>query len=240
METAPAIPLFRFLPPGWVLPDFLTPQALQLWRLNGEAAEFWFELARESGFDPVKVAGRYGLSDRQTRRHWWLLFHLGLKDWLKRLSMAQAALWLYQGLTPADIAERLPMGRSSLRRDFRQVYNCCMTEFAICLGQHGSVPDNRRLWPWPKMSDRLAIIERGLSGPPKKPLKGALSNRLTAHERRITQLLAKGYDNARIAQETGTTKNTVRTVLKPIYRKLDVHTRGEALVKLLGLPKKWS
>lgn len=53
---------------------------------------------------------------------------------------------------------------------------------------------------------------------------------LTARERQLLTLVAKGWDNARIAAELGLAEQTVRNYTSTIYDKLGVHSRAEAIV----------
>jgi DNA-binding NarL/FixJ family response regulator len=52
--------------------------------------------------------------------------------------------------------------------------------------------------------------------------------RLTAREAEITALLARRFDNARIARELGIAVGTVKTHVHKVLEKLDVETRGLA------------
>lgn len=50
---------------------------------------------------------------------------------------------------------------------------------------------------------------------------------LSARERQVVLLLARGHTFPRISDELGVTMNTIRSHARSIYRKLDVHTRQE-------------
>lgn len=54
---------------------------------------------------------------------------------------------------------------------------------------------------------------------------------LTLREREVLELLARGYRNQDIAQELVLTSKTVRNYISIIFSKLDVHSRGEAIVR---------
>jgi DNA-binding NarL/FixJ family response regulator len=54
---------------------------------------------------------------------------------------------------------------------------------------------------------------------------------LCTREREILELLAKGYRYKEIADSLGITIHTVRTFIRRMYEKLEVHSRTEALLK---------
>jgi LuxR family maltose regulon positive regulatory protein len=60
---------------------------------------------------------------------------------------------------------------------------------------------------------------------------------LSAQEERVLRLVAAGLSNPEIAAELVVSVNTVKTQVQSIYRKLDVHSRGEAgaVARRLGL-----
>lgn len=60
--------------------------------------------------------------------------------------------------------------------------------------------------------------------------EGKESCPLTEREQEVLRLLAKGWSNARIAQELAISERTVRYHLQNIYNKIGVSTRGEAIV----------
>ncbi len=53
---------------------------------------------------------------------------------------------------------------------------------------------------------------------------------LTPRERELLVLVAKGWDNARIAKELNLAEQTVRNYTSTLYEKLQVHSRAEAIV----------
>ncbi len=57
--------------------------------------------------------------------------------------------------------------------------------------------------------------------------EGAGAERLTASERRVAELAARGQSNPEIAQALFVTRKTVETHLGHVYRKLGVAGRGE-------------
>ena len=54
---------------------------------------------------------------------------------------------------------------------------------------------------------------------------------LTPRERDVLDLLAQGYRNQEIAQELVLSPKTVRNYISILFGKLDVHSRGEAIVR---------
>jgi LuxR family maltose regulon positive regulatory protein len=75
----------------------------------------------------------------------------------------------------------------------------------------------------------LAALEQAASGSvsPTPQLPEPLSER----ELEVLQLIAAGKSNSRIAQELFVTAGTVKTHIRNIYRKLDAHSRTQALVR---------
>lgn len=63
----------------------------------------------------------------------------------------------------------------------------------------------------------------------------SLNEPLTERETEVLQLLAAGMTSPRIAQHFVVSINTVKTQLKSIYGKLDVHSRAEAIAKARAL-----
>jgi LuxR family maltose regulon positive regulatory protein len=74
-------------------------------------------------------------------------------------------------------------------------------------------------------------IERLPDTQPMQPLLESLSER----EQEVLQLLAAGQSNREIAQHLIVGLNTVKTHVKSIYAKLDVHSRTQALVRAQSL-----
>lgn len=79
----------------------------------------------------------------------------------------------------------------------------------------------------------LAALEQAVSGfmPPTPQLPEPLSER----ELEVLILIDAGQSNRRIAQELFVTAGTVKTHVRNIYRKLDAHSRTQALVRAKAL-----
>jgi len=76
-----------------------------------------------------------------------------------------------------------------------------------------------------RVSTRVLDAVRGgllLSGPPPFP-------RLTVREREVLELVARGYQNARVAQHLGLSEKTIRNHISVILAKLPAATRAEAV-----------
>ncbi len=76
---------------------------------------------------------------------------------------------------------------------------------------------------------RLAALEQAASGttPPTAKLPEPLSER----ELEVLELIDAGKSNRRIAQELFVTEGTVKTHIRNIYRKVEAHSRTQALVR---------
>ncbi|MFN9773489.1 MAG: response regulator [Burkholderiales bacterium] len=84
------------------------------------------------------------------------------------------------------------------------------------------------------------LLQRFRAGPaadravPEPPVP-ALANPLSVRETEILQLLAKGLSYAEIGELLGISAHTVTQHIKKIYRKLSVHSRGEAVFEATQL-----
>jgi LuxR family maltose regulon positive regulatory protein len=81
----------------------------------------------------------------------------------------------------------------------------------------------------------LGMVGKGTAAPTTdSPI---LFEPLSEREREVLQLLARGLSNPEIAQELFIAKSTVRSHIKSIYSKLDVHRRWDAIQRAqeLGL-----
>lgn len=64
--------------------------------------------------------------------------------------------------------------------------------------------------------------------------EGAPWDRLTDREKQAVELLMTGASNRIIAKRMGLSERTIKNHLQSAYRKLRVHSRSEAILKLLG------
>jgi DNA-binding NarL/FixJ family response regulator len=79
----------------------------------------------------------------------------------------------------------------------------------------------------PTIADRLGGFFAGLAAQPGRELFPQLSPR----EREVLDLMAKGYENSRIARELFLSDKTVRNHVSAVLTKLDVAHRSEAIVR---------
>ena len=63
----------------------------------------------------------------------------------------------------------------------------------------------------------------------------AASPRRSDREHEVLTLIVKGFSYAEIASLLGVSAHTVTTHVRGIYRKLDVHSRGEAVYEALAM-----
>ena len=80
------------------------------------------------------------------------------------------------------------------------------------------------------------LLRRLQAGPPAEtdvPAAGA--PRLSPREQEVLHLIAKGFSYAEIAGLLGLTPPTIATHMRGLYRKLDVHSRGEAVYEAMQL-----
>ncbi len=60
-------------------------------------------------------------------------------------------------------------------------------------------------------------------------------NEVTQREREILRLVAEGFDNHRIARQLGVRYGTVRSHIRSVVAKLEVHSKGAAVAKAIKL-----
>lgn len=80
-----------------------------------------------------------------------------------------------------------------------------------------------------------AIASKILRHFPKKTVAAPEEDvALSAKEKEVLELLVKGYSYKMIASELGKSTETIRTQIKNIYRKLNVASNAEAIIKTLN------
>jgi DNA-binding NarL/FixJ family response regulator len=79
----------------------------------------------------------------------------------------------------------------------------------------------------PTVADRMSAFFAGLAAQPGRELFPQLSDR----EREVLDLVARGWDNRRIAKELFLSDKTVRNHVSAVFAKLDVADRTEAIAR---------
>lgn len=79
----------------------------------------------------------------------------------------------------------------------------------------------------PDVAARVLTLFRQFQPPP------AADYHLTPHELRLLRLLAEGHSYKTAAAELGSSVNTIAFHMRSIYRKLEVHSKSEAVAKAL-------
>jgi LuxR family transcriptional regulator, maltose regulon positive regulatory protein len=85
------------------------------------------------------------------------------------------------------------------------------------------------------LSSMHAYLRQTETGPIQEPISGTIVEPLTDRERQILRLLATGLSSTEIAAELVIAVSTTRSYLKTVYRKLDVHSRDEAIARARAL-----
>lgn len=85
------------------------------------------------------------------------------------------------------------------------------------------------------MSGQIArkVIRELVEGGPSRAPAGPPLPDLSPRERAILDLLAKGHRYKEVADRLGISVDTVRTHVRHIYAKLEVHSRAEAMLKVM-------
>lgn len=79
------------------------------------------------------------------------------------------------------------------------------------------------------------LLRRFRSAEPAPPDADTPGTRLSDREREVLTLIVKGFSYAEIASLLGVSTHTVTTHVRGIYRKLEVHSRGEAVYEALAM-----
>jgi DNA-binding NarL/FixJ family response regulator len=79
------------------------------------------------------------------------------------------------------------------------------------------------------LMDHPHLRPRAIPGSPEGSTSSPPFPQLRPRERQILDLLAQGFLYKEIAQQLGISIDTVRTFIRSTYRKLDVHSRTEAV-----------
>jgi DNA-binding NarL/FixJ family response regulator len=79
----------------------------------------------------------------------------------------------------------------------------------------------------PEVASRVVSLFKNIRPP------GHADYQLTPHELRLLKMLVDGHSYKTAAAELGSSINTIGTHMQSIYRKLQVHSKSEAVVKAL-------
>ena len=82
---------------------------------------------------------------------------------------------------------------------------------------------------WPRFLEEIRSFV-GAGKPAAEPSAEAFSE-LTAREKEVLELLARGFANDEIAARVGIRPKTVRNQVSALFQKLGVSTRAQAIVK---------
>lgn len=105
----------------------------------------------------------------------------------------------------------------------------------VPLLRHLIAHDQQAAYAQKILSTMHAHLRQVEAGPIHEPISGTLVEPLTDRERQILRLLAAGLSSTEIAAELVIAVSTTRSYLKTLYRKLDVHSRAEALARARAL-----
>jgi len=79
------------------------------------------------------------------------------------------------------------------------------------------------------------LLRRFRDGGPAEDVRSDGVPRLSEREGEVLRLIVKGFTYAEIAELLGVSSHTVTTHVRGLYRKLEVHSRGEAVYEALQL-----
>jgi LuxR family transcriptional regulator, maltose regulon positive regulatory protein len=99
---------------------------------------------------------------------------------------------------------------------------------ALAVRQEGRTDTLRRV-PAHYLRKLMAVLDQNATGAP--PSAAVLPEPLSERELEVLRLIASGKSNRRIAQELFVSVGTVKTHINNLYRKLDAHSRTQALAR---------
>jgi DNA-binding CsgD family transcriptional regulator len=171
------------------------------------------------------------------------------RDWTPQMREVDARTWHQDGLTPTWGARKVSDNLS--RREFRRlelydVSRLLGIEFMMRLWLDPDGADGARLEFDREEKDfderdravldlllpHLARLRRQAAGRARD--RASEAEQLTAREREILGLVAKGRTNIEVAKLLWISPGTVRKHLENAYEKLDVHTRTAAVAAAFG------
>jgi DNA-binding CsgD family transcriptional regulator len=207
----------------------------ELWGVANPLASRWRSHAA-AGLISVgenEQAGRLAADDVERARRWGLPGGIGVA--LRTLALAEGGPALVERLREAaTVLEPAPA---------RLEYARTLTELGAALRRANSRAEARSVLQHGvelaescggrAVAERARTELRAAGGRSSDPYADGVGQ-LTASERRVAELAARGHSNPEIAQTLFVTRKTVETHLGHVYRKLDIAGRGELGRALVG------
>ena len=113
-------------------------------------------------------------------------------------------------------------GQHCILSAFQDISERKRTEYELITAIEAAMQDST--WLSRKIMDKLAAL-RGPQGAPAQQ-----DVELSAREREVLSLIAKGKSDTAIAEALSLKRNTVRNHVARLYAKIGVHNRGEAII----------
>ena len=108
---------------------------------------------------------------------------------------------------------------------FQDISERKRTELELITAIEAAMQDST--WLSRNIMDKLAALRSSQAAPAGRP---AAAVELTAREREVIGLIARGKSDAAIAEALSLSRNTVRNHVARLYAKIGAHNRGEAIV----------
>jgi pimeloyl-ACP methyl ester carboxylesterase/DNA-binding CsgD family transcriptional regulator len=101
--------------------------------------------------------------------------------------------------------------------------------FVILDSKNHVLMKNEPAWPY-FWNEFYGFLEIELDAKAGSSVEAKVWSELSAREREVMRLLAEGYNNAEISQKLVLSEKTIRNYVSNIYEKLQINSRGEAIV----------
>ena len=108
---------------------------------------------------------------------------------------------------------------------FQDISERKRTELELITAIEAAMQDST--WLSRNIMDKLAALRSSQAAPAGRP---AAAVELTAREREVIGLIARGKSDAAIAEALSLSRNTVRNHVARLYAKIGAHNRGETIV----------
>jgi DNA-binding CsgD family transcriptional regulator len=162
-----------------------------------------------------------------------------LERWCDAVGDDETMIRLIEAQARADVSEdarriRCPALVVHSQRDPRIPFDEGRRLAGIIPGAEFLPLDGEKTWPLP--SDRsfgtaAEAIEHFLRSAESLRASNGFAPELTPREREVLELIARGLDNLQIAAQLGLSEKTVRNHVTPIFSKLCVENRSQAIVR---------